>query len=261
MADWHVSNAYEGQKLDEAKQQASQTPDRFWMPNDSSKELIFLTNEPFGIYEHCPKIDGGYKNWMTCLRGVTDEAPCCEILGPKGRYFAGYYTVIDCSSYVDKKGVNHQYQIKFLLAKSRTLKKLKMRTEDNGPLTGTLYKASRTDAKSPGCGDDFTFKRMVDLDKVFASVSYKGKKLTEHWAKASTNAEELAKLQKIFQVELDSNGAPIAKLVQFNYMELLKPQDPKELRQFLKISNIEQSDFDSPTAPVGKFGADDEVPF
>jgi hypothetical protein len=254
---WY-SQGYDGLKQEEERMNSLGMPDRLWIPPDASKQILFVDDEPFCIYEHNPKMNGSFKNWMTCLRGVEDEAPCCEILGVKTRYFAGYYTVIDCSQYTDKKGVTHQYEIKFLLAKAKTLKKLKMKKESKGSLAGSIYNATRFDQKSPTCGDDFEFVKQVDLEKVFPHVSFRGKKLVDLWAKAQ-DAEGLARLNKAFTVQTGESGL-VAKVVPFNYMELLKPSSVKDLRTLLKGAKIESWDDAGPAAGV-KTGADEEVPF
>jgi hypothetical protein len=263
---WY-NQGYNGMKQEEDRQATANGPDRLWIPAESSKEIIFVDDEPFCVYEHNPKIDGDFKNWLTCLKGIEDEIACCEIIGAKTRYFVGFYTVIDCSSYTDKKGNTHQFQLKFLPAKMKTLKKLKRKREDKKGeaqvtgLAGMLYKATRDDKKSPTVGDDFEFVRQVDMEKVFTVANYRGKKLTELWSKANT-PETIERLQKVFQAEV-VNGSVNAKLVPFNYMELLKPQTAKEVRARFKGVKIESWDDEAPTggSNSGSAGADEGVPF
>lgn len=266
---WY-NQGYDGLKEEEARMASLGTPDRLWIPPEASKDLIFLDDEPFTLFEHNPKMNGSFKNWMTCLRGVEEEAPCCELLGMKTRYMAGYYTVIDCSEYTDKKGKKHQYEIKFLLAKLKTMKKLKMKKETRGSLTGCVFKATRFDDKSPACGDDFEFVRQVDLDKVFPHVSYRGKKLVDLFAKASLSLKEgadntaaneaKARILNTFQAALSDAGDLVAKLTPFNYMEQLKPQSVKDLRMTLKSSKIEAWE-DSPSSTKTGSDVDESVPF
>lgn len=240
------------------------TPDRLWIPPETSKEVLFIDDVPSCTYEHNPNLGGTFKNWTTCLRGNNDDVICCEKFGPKSRYLAGYYTVVDCSKYTDQNGKVHQYELKFLLAKSKTIKKLKLKKENaNGStLAGSIYKSTRLDGKSPTCGDDFEFVRKVeDMGALLAYVSYRGKKLVDLIAKANT-PEAIAKLLQTFAFKLDSAGQVIPAVPSFNYEEILKPRDPKEIKESLAgVKIILWDDDHIATKTAGKTGADEEVPF
>jgi hypothetical protein len=210
-------------------------------------------------------MNGSWQNWMTCLQGVLDKGesiPCCEILGIKTRYYVGYYTVVDCSEYVDKKGNKHQFELKLLGAKLDSIKRLKKIKENHGALVGKIFRLSRVGAKAPSIGDMCDFKRNVgDPGKLFPLVNYKGKKLTELWEKAASNPDSLKALMRTFQIAVGSDGNPIPKLVPFNYMEILKPMEASDMRALLRGSKIESGDGSGGGGGYGEAKADEEVPF
>jgi len=231
---WY-SNGYEGMKKEEERAAQANGPQRFWVKPGDTKHIIFVDDEPFTLYEHNPKINGDWKNWITCGQGISDNVPCCEVLGPASRYFIGYYTVIDCSEYMDKKGNKHSYEVKLLGAKMKTLKKFRRKKEDKGSLIGRKYKVTREDGKSPSVGDEFEYDCDADLSKIFDTVMFKGRKLSEIYTQAQAGgAEGIQRLLKTFQASFEGEGKLVKRVSPFNYMEVLKPRDPKELRLLLK---------------------------
>lgn len=259
---WYETG-YSGVGREAARIESMHGPNRFWMPENSKKQIVFIDDEPACIHEHNPKLNGSWKNWLTCLQGVADDVPCCEILGANTRGYVGFFTVIDCTEWVDKKGNKYQYEIKLFPAKLKTLKKFAMKKEDRGSLVGALYTVVRTDSKSPSCGDDFEFIREADLTKLFQVANYKGKKLPELYSKLGDNPENMERMKAVFQLQLDDKGVVVPKIVPFNYYEVLKPKSPKEIREMLRGAKVdsgggggEGDDGDKATG-----GADEAVPF
>lgn len=255
---WY-DTGYNGMKKEEDRMTQLGTPRRFWIKPNTSAEFVFVDAEPFAIYEHNPKMNGSFKNWVTCVKGVFEDAPCCDEIGEKTRYYVGFYTIIDCSKWVDNKGNTYQYEMKLLPAKLKSLKKFKRKGEDRaqqGGLAGCLYKATREDQKSPSIGDEFEFQKEADMGKLFALANFGGKKLTDLFAKASDDPANLARLQKAFALKLDAQGRPLPQIPMFNYLEVLKPRSPKDLRDMLK-GNVEKDDNSSSSSA----GADESVPF
>lgn len=256
---WYKSG-FDSMKQEEDRLATLNGPNRLWMPAGAERDIIFLDDEPFAIYEHNPKINGSFKNWMTCVQGISDDVPCCEVLGANSRYYVGYFTVIDCSEFIDKKGNKHAYEVKLLGAKLKTMKKFRRKKEDRGSLVGCMYRAVREDAKSPVCGDEFEFKKEVDLAKVFEHAMYRGKKLSEIYTKAAETPEGIERLRKTFHINTDKDGKLIKSVTPFNYMEVLKPRSSKELMAFLRSSKIENPD-DANAGEGNQVGADGDVPF
>lgn len=241
---WYQTG-YAGMPQEAVRQGQLYAPNRLWIPAGQKKDEVFIDDEPCCIREHNPKLKGDWKNWFTCLEGIYDDVVCCDQLGSNSRYYVGYYTICDASEYTDKKGNKHQYELKFLPAKWKTLNKLKLKREDRDGFVGSLYTVIRSDEKSPSCGDDFEFKRAVDMDKLFDLANYRGKRLVDLYNKARQDDIAMEALKKVFKLEFDANGNLLDKIVPFNYMELLKPKTPKELRDLLKGYSPEGADADT----------------
>jgi len=181
---WY-STGYDDMKREEDRVASSRGPNRYWMKEGTSRDIVFLDDEPFSIYEHNYRADGSWKNWMTCMRGIRDEAVCDDKLGTNNRSYVGFFTIIDCSEYTDKQGNSYQYEMKLLPAKMRVLKKFKRKKDERGSLIGCMYRVTREDSRSPNVGDEFEFKKEVDLEKLFDYAQFRGKKLKELYEKAA----------------------------------------------------------------------------
>lgn len=256
-------------KAEVERQATANGPNRFWMPENSSKEFLFIDDDPFMIHEHNPQMNGSWKNWITCLQGVSDSAPCCEALGTKSRYACWYFTVVDLSSWTDKKGNVYKNEIKFFPAKLKTAQKFERKKKERGSLVGSIYRASRDGQKSSSVGDEFEFVREADLTKLFEHVVYKNKKLSELYSKANADAEQLHLLKKVFQLQIGEGNAVINKVVPFDYRSLLAPKDASELRPMLHGASAGNTGFDGGGAGAGGGGAQggssgaavDDIPF
>jgi hypothetical protein len=263
---WYETG-YTGIKRETDRIEQMSGPNRIWIPAAAKKELVFIDDEPACIHEHNPKMNGEWKNWFTCLKPVyPDDIACCEILGKNyPAYYVGFYTVIDCSEWTDKKGNKYQYEVKLFPAKLKTLKRFQLRRQEKGPFAGKLFSVMRVDKESPSCGDEFEVVREVDMAKLFTLANYKGKKIAE-WFSKGVDEETIKGLQNIWKCEV-VEGKLVPKLVPFNYFKLLHPLPPKDMRAVLNGSQIEKREDDfggggGGSAPSGgKGSADESVPF
>lgn len=235
-------------------------PNRAWMPKGVKKEYIFLDDDPFTVHEHNYYMDGNWKNWLTCARGVYDDPLCCQKLGVKRRRFTGFFTVVDCSEWKDGNGNTHQYELIYYPALNKGLKLLEDRKESNGSLVGAVMVCQRLEDQSPGGGDDIQFKRMADLKKLFDVVQFRGKKLKDIIAAANRDPKEADFYRKRFQAEPDSEGKFAMELRPFNYMELLKPRSPKEMKELIGSYVAPKAD-GSQSSGEGGEASEDDVPF
>lgn len=261
-----ASEGFDGVKGEEERLATMYGPNRVWIPPGGSQEWVFITDTPFCFHEHNPKIGGNFKNWLTCLKNVSEDGvPCCEILGDKSRYYTGYFTVVDLSKWTDKKGNVHQYEVKLVGAKLKTLKKLERKKKDRGTLIGSIFKVTREDDKSPNVGDDFEFVREASLEKLFDVANYKGKKLAELYAKAIEDPTQMNVLKKTFDLQLGDDKKPLPKIPSFNYYSIFEPKAAKDVKSML--ANVKIEDFDDDTKDGGGSkstsggGADETVPF
>jgi len=256
MGSWYDSG-FGGISKEEQRLANMSGPNRVWMPPGTTREVIFLDSEPVAIYEHNAKINNSWKNWFTCLQGIEDTCPACEILGAQSRYYIGYFTVVDASKWTDKKGNDHQFELNLLPAKIKSFKKFRRKNQERidaggTGLAGCLYRLARDSSDDPSIGSEAEFVRETDLVKLFPLVLYKGKKLSELFDKAEASGDALTALKRLFQLEFDDQNKLLRQLVPFNYMEVLKPLPQKDMRLALQGA-----------AAPGSDGAvaDDKVPF
>lgn len=248
-----------GIETEQARLDSAQGPGRLWIPGGKSKECVFVDDEPICIHEHNPKMNGNYRNQMTCLQGVYDEVVCCQVLGPASRYYCGYLTVVDCSEWKDQRGNLHQYELRLLQMKMKALKKFRRKKEDRGAVLGTMWNFVREDDRSSTCGDEWEYRRDVDMDKMFPFANFKGTKLADLWTEAESKPETMARVKRWFQVEPDADGKLPKVIPPFNYFEILKPREPKAMR--LHLGAVEQDEDSGNSASSGGTVKQDQVPF
>jgi len=257
MSSWYKTG-YDGIGQEEQRLAQLGGPPRLWMPVSSTREVVFVDSEPIAIYEHNWKANGSWKNWATCLRGIEDSCPGCEVLGENNRYYVGIYTVVDTSEWTDRRGNSHQFEINLLPAKLKTLKKFRRknaeRIEAGGTgLAGCLYRLARDSKEDSSVGGEAEYVRDVDMAKLFQLALYKGKKLSELMDKADQSEDSLKILQRLFQVEV-VDGKIERKLVPINYEQQLHPLTIKDFKEVL--GGAEKDDDKG-----GGARADDKVPF
>jgi len=154
-------------KAKESGGKRSPAGNRFWMPKDSEKSVVFLTEEPFIYLEHNWKSGSSYRNWGTCMSPLDEPCGYCDLSFNK--YQAAAFTVVDCSPWTDKDGNEHRFTKRLFIAKSgvwETIeRKRRLLKEDGHTLRGAAFRIFRgKDPKSPGVGEDFEFRKMIDLD-------------------------------------------------------------------------------------------------
>lgn len=138
-----------------------QTVFNFWLKDGETREVVFLDDAKFGVYEHVVPLNGSYKNF-TCAGGD------CILCGmEKQRTYREYYSVLDLTPYKDKNGKDHKFSRKALAATKDVAAILQSRRADiGGTLQGKKFKVSRSGGKSPSCGNDWVYQSAVDLTKV-----------------------------------------------------------------------------------------------
>ena len=215
---------------------------RVYLKYGESRDVIFVDDDPFRIWEHNWRGENKWKNWCTC------KGDGCQSCAAKmKRYFIGYYTVVDTSEWTDKKGVKHQFEMSFLCAKSTSLATIGAEVDlSNDPqigrdgLKGSMYRLKRStkevNEKAPGIGDAMGFMRVGNMEKLFESAMFKGQLLTQWFDDADEDAEKLEALQNIFVVEKGENGKLIRKVPIFNYDAILTPLSDKDMKA--KVSGV-----------------------
>ena len=271
---WYETG-YDGVAKEEQRLEESQGPQRFYIKAGEQKDFVFVDDEPFCFHEHNPRIGGSFRNWFTCMQAVyPDDVVCCKVLGPSSRYYVGYYTVVDCSKWKDQKGNEHQYELRYLQAKKKTINRFKRKKADKGSLIDWYVKATREDDKSPSCGDDFEYERKIEMEKLFPLVCYRGEKLSKLWEEADSDPKAMERLKRIFRLTNEKGelahvdketGKLRREIPPFNYPVLLHPKDPKTMRLELAAADTSDSSRSSGSRSsnngAGSGATTDDVPF
>lgn len=269
MSDWMKTGFSAAVKSEQDRESNNSfAPDRFWIPTGQSREIVFVDDAAGAFREHNAKINGNWRNWITCaapLMEAGEVAPCCEKLGADSAYMVSMVTVIDCSKWTDKKGNTRQFELKVLPAKYKTAQKLERKNselqKEGKSLVGRLYKVTRETDKSPAVGDDYEFVREVDMSKLFDLAIYRGKKLSEFFDAANNDEATFQKLARTFSVMKGTDGKVPRKLVPFNYQKLYWPKTPAEIRTLLSGYVPTDDDRNSGGGNGGGSRADETVPF
>jgi len=170
---YDVAEKIEKQK---EEQKASYVP-RFWLKEGTTTQVIFLDDNPPVFPEHQLKINGDWKNWFTCSTVIGENCSHCQADDKPA--VTGFYTIVDCTRWEDKKKNVHVNEKKILAAKMTTLKKLKRASQKakarglaNG-LVGCKFEVCRTSQEAPNTGDDWEFIEQVP-EEVLRSIVAKG---------------------------------------------------------------------------------------
>ena len=260
MADW-FTQGYQGLAIEEQRRASAVMPQRFWMKTGDKRILVFVDGAPFAIYEHQATINSDFRNWFTCMSGVyDDDVVCCSKLGNKSKYFIGYYTIIDTAKNTDKKGVDHPFEMRLFGAKTTTMGALKDRQENRG-LASMKYEVARLPGdKVPVVGNRFDPIESADLVKAFEFARFNNKSLVQLWDEADADKDKLERLKLLFQLKFDGDGRLVREVVPFNYMSLLAPKTPKEMKILLANAEVKAPGAKSGSgSPTGE-GSDD-IPF
>ena len=149
---------------------------RFWIPDGAETEITFLDGDldADGVidapmfYEHQLKLAGSWQNWFVCLQTVGEPCPICE-QGDQSKLVT-VFTIIDHSSYKNKKDVMIKDTVKLFVCKQETIKHLQKLATKRGGLAGVTFDVSRAGDNAANVGNifDFTEKRTLkELQKVY----------------------------------------------------------------------------------------------
>jgi len=261
MAKSWYETGYEGAEKEGEKKALGYPPDRLWQRAGSSKEIIFIGDDPFCIREHQWRDTSDHWHYATCTSKIHD-AGCgaCGAPGVGRSDYVGHYTIVDVTGYTTKEGVENKNRLILLPAKTKVLNKFKMKKENRGSLLGQLWTLARADANAPNTGDDLDHVREIKLEALLGAVTYKGKPLKEMIERANGNGGDAEKTRKYlaYHFQIPAEGPIPMKVPQFNYPELMAPLDYGVLKSMV-----------ADAAPFNKDGvggkskstADDDVPF
>lgn len=160
---------YYDKKEKEVEERRKSNVFRFWLPPEAETRIIFLDDNPAVIDEHQVKINGDWRNWISCLSMVDEPCPVCE--GGDNPSLVAYYTIVDMTEWTDKKGNIHKNEIKLFGAKMETMKKLKrasnkLREMGKPGLSGAMFEVYRTGSDAANTGNDFTYIETLSIEEI-----------------------------------------------------------------------------------------------
>lgn len=161
--DWYSTGF---SKTDQAQKEQSARKSneirRFYLKAGQSKDLVFIDDIGFEIWEHNLKINGKWGNFFTCI-GSQNGCPFC--LAKKPRNYVNFFTVLDLSGYVNKKGETQgKNQIQLFPARPDVAVIIRREKEirPGKTLVGASYSLFRTSDKDVGTGSQFSFIKHYD---------------------------------------------------------------------------------------------------
>jgi len=145
-------------------------PNRFFVKSGQKREITFVDEKCFRIWEHQFWVDGK-PGFATCTKKIRGHCPLCD--AENKAYSAGFFTVIDHTGYVDREGIEHKDFLSLLPAKHFTLDLLRNKHEMHGGLEGKRFLVCRTsNPKAATVGDDWNFMRDETLPAEAEALDY-----------------------------------------------------------------------------------------
>lgn len=235
-ASWYETG-YEGAEKEADTKAMGYPPDRLWQRAGSSKEIIFIGDDPFCIREHQWRDTSDHWHYATCTSKISDSGcPACGANGVGRADYVGHYTIVDVTGYTSKDGVENKNRLILLPAKTKVLNKFKMKKENRGSLLGQLWSLARADANAANTGDDLDHVREIkSMDALFSVVTYKGKPLKEMIERANGSGGDATKTRKYlaYHFQIPDEGPIPMKVPQFNYPVLMSPMESGALRSLV----------------------------
>lgn len=165
---WYAKGG--GKEVEQFKNESpnQKTLFRFWLNKGEKKEIVFLADEMFAVWEHTIPMGNNKYEQFTCSRDAN-----CRFCGEKkNATFTLYCSVLDMTPYTAKDGSVKKYSKRAFPAKGAAIEVLsRRRQEAGGNLTGYKVNCFRDGDKAPNCGNDFTLIQKVDLTKLPADVA------------------------------------------------------------------------------------------
>lgn len=134
---------------------------RFYLKAQQSKNIVFVDDVAFEIWEHNLKLNGQWGNYFTCI-GEKNGCPLCAAKRP---YYVSFFTVLDLDGWVDKKGhVQGKNALLLFPAKVDVSVSIKHQKElrPDKTLVGCQFNVLRNSSKDYSTGSQFSFIKAFD---------------------------------------------------------------------------------------------------
>jgi len=257
----------------EKEENQSKGAKRFFLRENTEREIIFLSNDAVRIWEHNPLVNGEWKpdNWYTCRQGVFREDPTCAMCQAGiSRYKMGFYTILDTTAFT-YKGREYKNLRRLLALRLEGLKKIKIKKDRVGGLVGRRFLFARTSAKSPNVGNDWepmgqedTFRACPECRMELQDREGEGG-VTEHFCGGCGYTGDGLFLLSDKQYWWKDREGGVHPPMPYDLKKILAPMSNDELRRALREGgrqtsqpeSSKQTEMHDNNGP----GADEEIPF
>lgn len=124
---------------------------KFWLNKGETREVVFISDERFGVYEHTIPMNGRFETF-TCAGG---DCAFCGLQKPRG--YAEYCSILDLTPYVTKDNKEKKVSRRALgVGKDISMLLDMRRKEAGGSLIGRKFRVTRIGDKSKTCGNDWS---------------------------------------------------------------------------------------------------------
>lgn len=197
-------------------------PPRFYLKSGEKREVTFIDDKCFDVWEHRFWIDGR-PGWATCVKKIRGSCPFCE-RGSKA-YKAGFFSLIDHTGYTTKEGEEVKDYVSLLSAKHYTLQLLRNKYETHEGLAGHRFLVFRTTNKmAPTVGDDWNHVRHVDLPDDIKPIDYR----------------------EILKPLSEDDMLEIARIGEWRGKKVLKPPTADSSFDYSSEDSIDYEEYDEP---------------
>lgn len=239
----------------------SSGPSRVWMPPETTRQFLFLEDDPTLFWEHQFQVNDSWKNWEPCKKRNKMENVCaiCDRFPDRNASYVGYHTVVSLTPWEDDKGNIWCFGRQMFGAKlggkdkPGVLKKLKRLKAKYGHMRGLVVNCYRSGKKTESVGDEIDVIQAIEPEAVVAWVK---SQLPEHIDKVNRKRDP----GKEMTVESFLKRNPIEP---FNFEEIIKPRSNAELLSMLGGPSMtsQKSKSDDRSDGYDQSALDEDVPY
>lgn len=150
-------------------------PRRLWLPPDKTVTLLFLDEDPTGMWEHAYQKNGEWGHFEPCKtkNKMDDRCPICDSGSKMFPHFINFFTVVNMTPWFTKKDNREMCYLREVFAcrtgsrdKPGVMKKIERIRAEEGRLKGLVLRVYRSGAKTESCGDEFKVMEKVDPGQI-----------------------------------------------------------------------------------------------
>jgi hypothetical protein len=221
---WYQSNS---QQSVEAQRKAAEearknlAPFRVFMDPGAERKLIYLDDTGFSFMEHTLEIPGRGWQQFTCL-GVDRGCPVCQ----QGNrpYYVTLFTVIDTTSYVNKKGETVQNQKKIHALKPEAASQFFATRDQVKGLVGKLVQVRRGAKTDAASGNMFAVARDANDKQIAYKLPIEKEEYKPFDYARFYEPKPIPALRAAMGLPVvESGSSPVASSIQVKGLEQMNP--------------------------------------